>query len=87
MVELKGEAYFEVQADKDRPFYVNTPNGLSVYVYGTKFNVAAYEDDNYIETVLEKGKVNVITPRSGNNSIGSWRTIALRQTESTVEKK
>ncbi len=62
LVELKGEAYFEVQADKDRPFYVNTPNGLSVYVYGTKFNVAAYEDDNYIETVLEKGKVNVITP-------------------------
>ena len=62
LVELKGEAYFEVQADKDRPFYVNTPNGLNVYVYGTKFNVAAYEDDNYIETVLEKGKVNVITP-------------------------
>ena len=30
LVELKGEAYFEVQADKDRPFYVNTPNGLSV---------------------------------------------------------
>lgn len=62
LVELKGEAYFEVQADKERPFYVNTPNGLSVYVYGTQFNVAAYEDDNYIETVLEKGKVNVITP-------------------------
>ena len=61
-VELKGEAYFEVQADKERPFYVKTSNGLSVYVYGTKFNVAAYDDDNYIETVLEKGKVNVITP-------------------------
>ena len=61
-VELKGEAYFEVEADKERPFYVNTSNGLKVYVYGTKFNVAAYDDDNYIETVLEKGKVNVITP-------------------------
>lgn len=61
-VELKGEAYFEVQADKKRPFYVNTLNGLKVYVYGTKFNVAAYDDDSYIETVLEKGKVNVITP-------------------------
>lgn len=61
-VELKGEAYFEVTADSEHPFYVNTPNGLSVYVYGTKFNVSAYEDDDYIETVLEKGKVNVITP-------------------------
>lgn len=61
-VELKGEAYFEVTADSERPFYVSTLSGLRVYVYGTKFNVAAYEDDNYIETVLEKGKVNVITP-------------------------
>lgn len=61
-VELKGEAYFEVQADRERPFYVNTSAGLSVYVYGTKFNVSAYDDDNYIETVLERGKVNVISP-------------------------
>lgn len=61
-VELNGEAYFEVQADQERPFYVNTASGLSVYVYGTKFNVSAYEDDSYIETVLEKGKVNVISP-------------------------
>lgn len=61
-VDLKGEAYFEVQADRKRPFYVNTPGGLSVYVYGTKFNVAAYEDDSHIETVLEKGRVDVITP-------------------------
>lgn len=61
-VELKGEAYFEVQADQERPFYVNTPEGLSVYVYGTKFNVNAYEDDSSIETVLERGKVNVISP-------------------------
>lgn len=61
-VDLKGEAYFDVQADHKCPFYVNTPNGLSVYVYGTKFNVSAYEDDSYIETVLEEGKVNVISP-------------------------
>ena len=61
-VDLKGEAYFEVQADPKRPFYVNTPGGLSLYVYGTQFNVSAYEDENEIETVLEKGKVNVICP-------------------------
>lgn len=61
-VELKGEAYFEIEADPKKPFYVNTPNGLRVYVYGTKFNVAAYEDDSSIGVVLETGKVNVITP-------------------------
>ena len=61
-VELKGEAYFEVEADRKRPFYVHMPEGVSVYVYGTKFNVNAYEEDSSIETVLEKGKVNVISP-------------------------
>jgi ferric-dicitrate binding protein FerR (iron transport regulator) len=64
-VELTGEAYFEVQADREHPFYVNTTAGLSVYVYGTKFNVSAYKDESYIETVLETGKVNVITPHQG----------------------
>lgn len=61
-VLLKGEAYFEIQANKESPFYVNTPEGVSVYVYGTKFNVSAYEDAEDIETILEEGKVNVISP-------------------------
>lgn len=61
-VDLKGEAYFEVQSNKKCPFYVNTSSGLSIYVYGTKFNVKAYEDESKVETVLEEGKVNVISP-------------------------
>ena len=55
-VELTGEAYFQVEAEPERPFYVNTPNGLSVYVYGTQFNVTAYEDDNAYY-ILIKGDV------------------------------
>ncbi len=82
-VDLKGEAYFDVQANRERPFYVNTPNGLSVYVYGTKFNVSAYEDDNIIETVLEKGKVNVIAPTSS----GEKTTIQLTPGEQLLYDK
>lgn len=63
IIELDGEAYFEVKADEESPFYVNTSSGLSVYVYGTEFNVVAYNNDNYIETVLLNGKVNVISPK------------------------
>lgn len=65
-VELEGEGYFEVKADKEHPFYVNTSTGLKTYVYGTHFNVSAYSNDDYVETVLEEGKVNVIIPNSGN---------------------
>ena len=61
-VSLDGEGYFEVTANSKRPFYVNTPSGLSVYVYGTKFNVSTYSDDDFIATVLERGHVNVVTP-------------------------
>ncbi len=61
-VTLDGEAYFEVEADLNRPFYVGTPGGLTVYVYGTRFDVSAYSDDETVETVLERGAVNVITP-------------------------
>lgn len=58
-VEIRGEAYFEVESDKEHPFYVNTPGGLSVRVTGTKFNVSAYDDERTIEVVLEEGRVNV----------------------------
>lgn len=61
-VTLEGEAYFEVQANPDSPFYVNTSDGMSVYVYGTRFNVSAYADEECVETVLEEGCVNVLSP-------------------------
>lgn len=35
---------------------------MSVYVYGTSFNVNAYDDEPAIRTVLEKGRVNVVAP-------------------------
>lgn len=55
------EKYAEVMAATGSVIRYELPDH-SVYVYGTKFNVNAYEDDNSIETVLEKGKVNVISP-------------------------
>lgn len=66
VVELNGEANFEVKANPECPFYVKTPEGLVVYVYGTKFNLSAYQDDEYIQAVLEHGKVNVILPNREN---------------------
>lgn len=59
-VEIDGEAYFEVQANPDKPFYVNASDGLSVKVYGTRFNVSAYDDEDMITTTLENGHVDVI---------------------------
>ena len=64
-VELEGEAYFEVEADPDKPFYVNTSDNLAVRVYGTRFNVTAYNDDPLIRTTLESGHVEVTVSGNG----------------------
>lgn len=58
ILQLEGEAYFEVTPDKDRPFIVET-NRLSVQALGTSFDVKNYEEEDQISTVLMTGKVKV----------------------------
>lgn len=55
-VRLTGEAYFEIKHD-GRPFMVEVRQA-SIRVYGTHFNINAYQETN-IETVLVEGKVGV----------------------------
>ena len=55
-VFLEGEAYFSVSENKELPFRVRT-NDIYITALGTAFNVKAYNDENIIETTLEKGKV------------------------------
>lgn len=59
IVQLEGEAFFEVTHDKSHPFVVETNNNLQVEVLGTSFNVCSYSDDKIITTYLETGKVKV----------------------------
>ena len=54
-VYLKGEAYFEVAPDKNRPFYVETEE-VKVRVLGTVFNVNTHYTRG-VRTVLVEGAV------------------------------
>ncbi|MGQ1783710.1 MULTISPECIES: FecR family protein [unclassified Saccharicrinis] len=58
IVELTGEAYFEVTKDAKRPFNVLSSKH-TVQVLGTQFNVSSYPDDDNIKTTLVEGSVNV----------------------------
>lgn len=58
-VELTGEAYFEVAANKSMPFKVSV-NGMEVRVLGTHFNVMAYPDERAIRTTLLEGSVQMM---------------------------
>jgi len=60
-VSLTGEAYFDVAANENIPLVVDCEE-LQVKVFGTTFNVNAYNWEEDIEVVLEKGKVELVNP-------------------------
>lgn len=57
-VVLVGEAYFDVTKNQDKPFIVRTAE-LNVRVLGTKFDVSAYPEDDFVATTLEEGSVDL----------------------------
>lgn len=58
VVELEGEAYFEVAKDEMRPFIVRM-NGSEIKVTGTSFNARAYGNEEEVVTTLVEGRVEV----------------------------
>ena len=55
-VKLEGEAWFEVKRDENHPFEISTGTS-KVKVLGTSFNLSAYPEENYLEIVLQEGKL------------------------------
>lgn len=62
-VFLDGEAFFDVTESEINMFTVNS-NGISVEVYGTKFNVRNYPEDYVSDVVLVKGSVGITNNQS-----------------------
>lgn len=58
-VKVSGEAYFEVNGSATRPFFVEIKDDYRIQVLGTRFNVHAYKDENYIQTTLLAGAIKV----------------------------
>ncbi|MBI9061104.1 MAG: DUF4974 domain-containing protein [Marinilabiliaceae bacterium] len=66
IASLKGEGFFDVAKNEEIPFIVNTDQ-LEVKVYGTRFNVCAYDDDNVVETTLEEGSIGLLVKGTGEH--------------------
>ena len=60
LVKLKGEAYFEVRHNSSHPFVVSSA-GMNTTVYGTSFNVRAYDTERVMVVAVNSGKVGVTT--------------------------
>jgi len=57
-VYLEGEAFFNVRKNNHQPFFINTSK-LSIKVLGTSLNVKSYSDEDFIETTLITGQVEI----------------------------
>lgn len=58
IVELTGEAFFDVTTNHDKPFIVKLEH-MNVIATGTRFNIFSYSNEDRIETTLEEGVVQV----------------------------
>lgn len=62
IVSLQGEAFFDVAADKQKPFIVQT-DGMRIVVHGTKFNVESFPDMENTYVSLIEGSVSLETTK------------------------
>ncbi|MDO5977853.1 FecR family protein [Flavivirga spongiicola] len=69
IVELTGEAYFDVTKDT-KEFIVKT-NTADITVLGTQFNVSSYNEDSFFSSTLVEGKIKLTTSQgiNDNNSV------------------
>ncbi len=58
-VTLKGEGYFEVAKNKEKPFKVKLDRGEEIAVLGTIFNVMAYKNEPIQKITLLEGSIRV----------------------------
>ena len=68
VVELTGQAFFEVQKDPAHPFRVHT-NRLDVNVLGTSFTVRAFAGQPTAEVSVRTGRVEVVRSRDKANLV------------------
>jgi transmembrane sensor len=86
LVELTGEAYFEITPDKKMPFLVKS-RIQTVKVLGTHFNINAYADEPGMKTTLLEGAVQVNAQRlvPGQQALLTEKGMTVRQVDTEAE--
>ncbi|MCG8305749.1 MAG: FecR domain-containing protein [Cytophagales bacterium] len=84
-VVLTGEAFFDVTADRSRPFVVASGQ-IATVVHGTSFNVRAFPYEHTIRVAVASGKVSV-GRMSGPESATNRHVVLLEPAEMAVFEK
>lgn len=78
-VSLHGEGYFDVYSDPSNPFYVRTPDGPTIKVTGTVFNLSCYSPDEEVKLTLLEGSVEVMTDKEDVFTLEEGSKITVRK--------
>ncbi len=85
-IKLQGEAWFDVAHDANNPFEISAGQS-KVKVLGTSFNISAYEDEQYVEVVLKRGKIEFLDAADGKKlTIAPMERLVLKNGEITVKE-
>lgn len=68
VVEITGEAYFEIAKNADRPFIVKKGD-VEIQVLGTQFNVNAYDDEPGMKVTMLEGLVRIVQQTTDNRQL------------------
>jgi ferric-dicitrate binding protein FerR (iron transport regulator) len=83
-VYLDGEAYFDIKKDVNRPFLVHTKR-QEIRVFGTRFNVMAYDNEPKGEVSLFDGSLQVkggrdsVLLKPGQKAVGNDEGVTMQQ--------
>lgn len=69
ILEMEGEAFFDVVHDESNPFIIRTGT-LETTVLGTSFNINAYQENDQIRVAVLRGKVKVSEPAGKLEEVG-----------------
>ncbi|HZY81820.1 MAG TPA: FecR domain-containing protein [Cyclobacteriaceae bacterium] len=72
-VKLKGEGFFEVKHEEEKPFLIETEETL-VRDIGTAFNIKSYPDKDTVEVVVQEGVVQFYTLNDPGLTISAGET-------------
>ncbi len=88
-VKLTGDAFFEVDHNKNQPFVIESQN-IEIEVLGTSFYVDSHEDNSTVEVVVNSGgvalrsdKENQIILKAGDKGIFDKKTGQLFRAKNT----
>lgn len=83
VVQLEGEAYFDVTSNPEKPFVVAVGD-ISIRVLGTRFNVKGYGRDEQTVITLDEGSIEVLT-RNGVVVMRPGESVSYNRAEAEVQ--